>query len=759
VDLPHDWAVEDYGVQDSMRTGPFLKDQEMGDDVGYLRGGTGWYRKTFQLEEKEKEKVVFLHFDGVQTEMKLWVNGSYVGEHVYGYTPFYFDITPWLNRAGTPNNIAIQVVNPGKNSRWYNGSGIYREVRLSLLNPVFLDIWGMGIQTYNTTDSESDVSVDLKYTNQSGEEVDFTLRTEIFSPSGRRVGIQELKGNSGPNGGGTRRIEFSITNPQMWSPDHPALYTARATLIRGKEIMDRAVSTFGIRSILYSSEKGFLLNGKEILLKGACMHHDNGLLGAAAFKRAEERRVEVMKRNGYNAIRTSHNPPSDAFLDACDRLGMLVIDESFDMWEQPKRPNDYHLHFKQWWERDLQAMLMRDRNHPSVIMWSFGNEVRERANEPGIELARKMISVIRSIDPARPITQAICGFWDNPGKSWDASAPAFELLDIGGYNYQWQNYESDHEKYPDRIMFGSESVPMEAYENWHLVETLPYVIGDFVWTGLDYIGESGIGHSLLTEDNGQGGSFLMPWPWYVSWCGDIDITGNKKPQSYYRDVLWGESNLEILVHEPIPPGTSEKISFWGWPREHRHWNWEVPTGTPLVAHVYTRYPAVRLELNGALIGEQQLSDTSRLTAIFTVPYETGELRAIGIRNGVEMEEAVLRTSGPVTGLQLIPEKESIAPGPGEIGFVQLIATDKNGEVVPGSEIPVIIRVSGEGTLLSAGSGSPLAQGSLKDPLVRLYDGRALVIVRSNGKPGTISIEAALGENKAIAETTIDVKSR
>ena len=754
VDLPHDWAIEDHVIQDSVRMGPFQKDLEMGDDVGYLRGGTAWYRKTFIQKKNEADNLVFLHFDGVQTEMKLWVNGGYVGTHVYGYTPFYFEITPWLMEAGQPNVIAVQVINPGKNSRWYTGSGIYRQVHLSQLNPLFLDVWGTYIRTVQLDDSKADIKIDLKYNSKLNEESGFILSTEILSPSGEVVAQLEEDLNAAPLESGMVEISVVVHHPELWSPESPVLYHAWFRIIQEGRTVDEVHTPFGIRTIQYDAEQGFLLNGAPVLMKGACMHHDNGILGTATYERAEERRVEIMKNNGYNAIRTSHNPPSEAFLDACDRLGMLVIDESFDMWVLPKRPNDYHVHYKDWWKMDLETMLLRDRNHPSVIMWSFGNEVKERADSLGIKLAEEMIDHIKTFDVSRPITQAICAFWDNPSKEWDDSAPAFELLDIGGYNYQWRQYESDHRKYPERMMFGSESFPMEAFENWQLVEKYPYVIGDFVWTGMDYIGESGIGHAEYTDDPQRRGTFLMPWPWYVSWCGDIDITGQKKPQSYYRDVVWGESNLEILVHEPVPEGFRESVSMWGWPLEKNHWNWEVDPGTPLQVHVYTSYPSVKVELNGREIGMKNVSSSSKLTATFEVPYEEGELRAIGISDNNEMESKSLKTTGRVIGLRLAPERSVIGAGRGEVAYIHLMAVDQEEQLVPLADIPVTITVEGEGELIAAGNASPEHQGSLQDEACSLFRGRALLVIRSSGNPGRITVKADGFEEGISATTTI-----
>lgn len=757
LDLPHDWSVEDLPIQDTAHVGPFYKELERGDDVGYLRGGTGWYRKKITLKDEEEGKQVILHFDGVQSEMILWVNGHEVGQHVYGYTPFYFDITSFLNPAGVSNQIAVQVINPEQNSRWFNGAGIYRDVTLSILNPLHVDVWGLAITTPHIVNEEALVALDLKFCNKDSSDAQFSLVAEIFSPEGNLVISVDKEGKLNPDAITRMELELRVENPTMWDLENPALYSARISLFQAGRQVDEYNSTFGFRTIEYGVDDGFLLNGQEVLMKGACMHHDNGLLGSSAFQRAEERRVRIMKENGYNAIRTSHNPPSKHFLDACDRLGMLVIDESFDMWIQPKRPNDYHLHFEQWWQKDLESMLLRDRNHPSVVMWSFGNEVQERANPDGVAIAAKMIAYIKSVDPTRPITQAVCGFWDNPGKEWDESAPAFEPLDIGGYNYQWANYESDHAKYPGRIMYGSESVPKEAYENWQLVKEQSYVIGDFVWTGMDYLGESGIGHTNYVTDPSARGNFLMPWPWYISWCGDIDIIGNKKPQSWYRDVVWDRSHLEILVHEPVPEGIQEVVSFWGWPKEEKRWNWEGHEGKSLQVHVYSSYPEVRLELNDSIVGQQTLAEDARLTATFMVPYEPGEIKAIGMENGEERESKVIRTTGQVSRLQLIPERTNIDANLNELVFIRVQGVDTDNQVVPHASTGLTVEITGEGELLAAGNACPEAQGSLQDEAFQLFRGEALVIVRSTGDAGSISIRVASETPDSQTQTTITVR--
>ena len=537
----------------------------------------------------------------------------------------------------------------------------------------------------------------------------------------------------------------NVNNPALWQINSPALYTARLMIKQENLLIDEYTVDFGIRSIDFSAKRGFLLNGKQVLLKGANLHHDNGLLGAAAFERAEYRRVEIMKKNGFNSIRTSHNPPSEHFLKACDRLGVLVIDEAFDMWELPKRKNDYHQYFKKHWEFDLEAMMLRDRNHPCIIMWSFGNETQERSRPRGIEIAKMLGDKIRSIDSTRPNTQSVCDFWDNPGLIWDEHTPAtFAVTDIAGYNYQPYNYEPDHEKYPERIMYGSESHAKDAFLYWEMVTKLPYVIGDYIWTGMDYMGEAGIGVSkyISGEPNIQ---HPQPWPWFNANCGDIDLTGNKKPQSYYRDVVWDESDLEILVHEPIPEGKKEFVDAWGWPREEPHWNWEGSEGDTLEVNVYSSLPLVKLYLNDRFIGEKEIDLKKGITAVFKVPYQPGELKATARGQDNREESKVLTTTGKVSNLNLSAERNTIQASHQEIVYVTLSATDQEKRLVPNASLPVEITLDGEGTLLAAGNGSPFIEGSIQDNDFNFHRGRGLIIIRSTGKAGNIAL-AVKSEN-------------
>jgi beta-galactosidase len=739
VHLPHDWSIVDYEIQDSFHIGPFYKNLTQGDDVGYLRNGTAWYRKAFMTPENRDGEQYIIDFDGVQTQMELWVNGEKMGEHVYGYTPFKFNITAALNEPGASNIIAVKTMNAGENSRWFTGAGIYRPVTISILNPVSAAPWGVYLTTSRVTAEDALVNVEVTVDNRLETDAEIQCEVQIISPENE---ITELSTNAVlTNGHYSAVMEASvrIMNPMLWNVDQPNLYKAVVTILSNGKETDRYQSTFGIRSIEYSVGDGFLINGEEILMKGACMHHDNGLLGAAAFPMAERRRVRIMKENGFNAIRTSHNPPSEDFLNACDSIGMLVIDESFDHWIKPKRSNDYSNYFEQWHIRDVQAMAYRDRNHPSVVMWSFGNEVQERADPEGIEIGKTLIAAIREIDNTRPVTQAVCRFWDNPGKEWDYSAGAFGILDIGGYNYEYLNYESDHLKYPDRIMYGSESAPQHAWENWEMVKKHSYVIGDFVWTGMDYLGESGIGHNFYSGDDD---SFLPPWPWYVSWCGDIDILGNKKPQSHYRDVVWGESNLEIMVSRPVPDGKIPRISYWGWHDELNSWNWEGHEGQPMKVRVYSSFPEVRLELNGNVVGTRRIGPDDKYLAEFDLKYSPGELKATGMNGDEVMESVALKTADAEHKLLIDPETDQLTADKNSIAYIHVLAIDQDGVYAVTDESEVVVKVSGPAKLQAAGNANPMHQGSFTDGIFNLFRGKGMVIVRSTGEPGEIVVEVS-----------------
>ena len=486
-----------------MHAGPFdLYASEGQVSTGWTVGGMGWYRKTFDKPQVPPGGKAELRFEGVYMNCDVWLNGAHLGNHPYGYTEFAFDATPHLKDG--KNTVAVRVNNTGRNSRWYSGSGIFRKVWLGVDRPCAHS--RRTACTSRTPEVGKDaalVNVEVTVESSAASATRATARVRLLDASGATAGEAQAPVTVPAGGSATATCAVHLANPRLWSPDDPHLYRAEVLIEADRKVADATSLHIGVRKIEIDAAQGLRINGESIKLRGGCVHHDNGPLGSACIPRAEERRVEILKANGYNAIRTSHNPPSRDFLDACDRLGMVVIDEAFDCWESGnKNPQDYHLYFKDWWQRDLESMILRDRNHPSVILWSIGNEINERAEPHGVEIGKALAALAHKLDPTRKVTAAICHAWDHPGQTWQDMQPAFTYLDVGGYNYQWAEYEKDHAKYPDRIMAGTESFPNQAFQNWSAVEKNSWVIGDFIWTAIDYLGESGIGHASIR--NGPG---------------------------------------------------------------------------------------------------------------------------------------------------------------------------------------------------------------------------------------------------------------
>ncbi len=741
IDLPHDWSIEKLpGQEPGKVVGPFSIDSPGKTATGHTVGGTAWYRKKFTLSPDKTYSRTIINFDGVYMNCDVWVNGKLVGSHPYGYTAFHYDISEFLNPSGTENVIAVKVKNEGKNSRWYSGSGIYRHVTLIQKQNISVSHNGVFISTVVATPDEATIQIAATVDAVLDVSQEVKLAISIAGPGGEVLSETETEAEMLAT---ELKIikDISIPNPELWSIEEPNLYTANIKVIANNKVTDEVSATFGIRTIHFDAQTGFTLNGKPVLLKGGCLHHDNGFLGAAAIDRAEERRVELMKNYGFNAIRSSHNPPSDAFLDACDRIGVLVIDEAFDQWQRPKNPEDYHLYFDEWWEKDLESMINRDKNHPSVIFWSIGNEINERADSAGFVIRKKLVKKAKELDPTRPVTEGICGFWDHPGQEWSTTIPAFADLDISGYNYRRDQYDADHAKFPNRIIMATESYPGDSYEYWQYVKNHPHIIGDFVWTSMDYLGETGIGHTRYTDDPDKG--LLRQWPWFNAYCGDIDLCGNKKPQLLYRDVIWDNSELEIAVHTPLPEGKTEFVNYWGWPDEVQSWNWVGHEGQELDVRVFSSYPVVRLELNEKVIAEKKISDSSRYIANFKVPYERGVLKAIAVVDGEEVATKELQTTGIPSKINLVPDKSTIKADRNDLAFVKVEITDSQGNIVPDAAIPMTFSISGSGEIAGSGNSCPYDMESFNNPVCTSYRGKALVIIRPlmNKSTGMIILNA------------------
>lgn len=741
VELPHDWSIEL----------PRKAGNECGTAGGFFEMGIGWYRKALQAPQEWAGKKVFVEFEGVYMNAEIWLNEHYVTRHPYGYTTFLADLTPYL-RLGEENLLRVRVDNSHqRNSRWYSGSGIYRPAWLIVAEPVHLAQWGVFVSTPEVSAEAATVRVAWTVRNASQTAQEISLRGRVAGPDGLAVEVLEASGKVPAGAAAEFSAQAVVEKPALWSLEHPNLYSLHSELRGDDGLLDVETTAFGVRKMEFSAKKGFLLNGAPVKLKGGCVHHDNGVLGSASYARSEERKVEIHKASGYNAIRTAHNPPSPSFLDACDRLGMLVMDEAFDCWREGKNIGDYHVAFDDWWARDIDAMVHRDRNHPCIFAWSIGNEVLERDRPEGAGIARFLAERVRQGDPTRPITSAICGTWTK--RTWRDTDATFAQLDLGGYNYQWQNYEPDHELFPERMMMGTESFPLEAFENWDQVEKHSYVLGDFVWTSLDYLGETGIGRTFY--DDAQR-AFLGEYPWHQANCGDLDLCGFKRPQSYYRDLLWDAgTKLYIAVHDPVPAGKERKVSQWGWPLVWPNWNWAGHEGETFKIDVYSAFDETELLLNGVSLGRKPSGKAEKHIASFEAEYQPGELKAVGYRSGKKAGESVVRTLGPAVALRLTPDRPRLKAQSGDLCYVTVEVVDESGTMHPADDRTVYFSVQGEGSLLAVGSANPVSEENYTGNFRTTYKGRCLAVLKTSGQAGTITLRAmADGLRPAEVQVTV-----
>ena len=711
VDLPHDWAIA-YAPDPATGTS--------GTDGGWYPGGKGEYRKTFATPKTE---IVKLHFEGVYQKAEVFVNGQKAGQHAYGYTPFTIDVTPYLYQDKRENEVVVKVDNSEQpNCRWYTGSGIYRHVWLQAMPALHIAENGVFVTTHDISAERAIVGVEVTVANES----DRDRNAMVVVDSGMMMVAVPARQTK------TVATSYAVRNPHLWSPDDPYLYETKVELKESGIVIDEHRARFGIRSFSYDAEGGFVLNGKPLLINGACVHHDDGVLGAMAFDAAEIRKVRQMKEAGFNLIRTSHNPTTRAFLDACDSLGMLVIGEAFDGWRTAKKPYDYSTLIDSCYREDIRAMVERDRNHPSIICWSIGNEVIERKDIRVITTARQLKQAILDYNKTRPVTEALCA-WDD---DWEIYDPHFDVLDIGGYNYMIHKHATDHQRNPRRVMWQTESYPRDAFQNWALVHGYPYIIGDIVWTGLDYLGEAGIGRYYY-EGERAGEHYVdggQP-DWHGAYCGDVDVTGWRKPISHYREMLWKDSkDLYMAVKEP--DGYHGKIleTRWSvWPT-WESWNWPSWEGKPIDVEVYTKAPEVTLYLNDKPIGTKAVSQSTEYKAVFTVPYEAGTLRA-----EAGGKRATLSTAGEPARLRLTADRYVMTAGGQDLSFITVEVIDREGRVCPNAAIPCEAIVKGQGTLLSFASADLKDREPYTSPCVTTWKGRALLVVRSSQKKGKAQV--------------------
>ena len=745
VDLPHDWDIFE---------GPNSGQGATGNGGGWFEAGKGEYRKQFTIDNSQfiiDNSLVKLHFEGVYQKAEVYVNGQKAaiereqsdvhtssaereqarpkvkaGQHHYGYMPFTVDVTPYIHKDKKQvNEVIVKVDNSEQpNCRWYSGSGIYRHVWLETMPALHIAENGVFVTTPEVSADKAKVQVEVMLQNESNNDQQALVEVE-----GQQ---REVSLKAGENKAVT--FTYTIDNPKLWSPESPYLYTANAKLYSEKlSTFNSQLSTkFGVRSFSFDAENGFVLNGKKVLINGACVHHDDGVLGAMAFDDAEIRKVRQMKEAGFNLIRTSHNPTTRAFLDACDSLGMLVIDEAFDGWRTQKNPYDYSTVIDSCFRDDIHAMVLRDRNHPCVISWSIGNEVIERKDIRVVHTARQMKKAIHELDTTRPVTEALCA-WD---RDWEIYDPHAEVLDVAGYNYMIFKHASDHERDPKRVIWQTESYPRDAYTNWATAYVFPYVVGDIVWTGLDYLGESGIGRNYYTGER-EGESWIEGGQpeWHGAPCGDVDITGWRKPISHYREMLWNEGTpLYMAVREPNGYHGEIHTTMWSvWPT-WESWTWPGWEGKPITVEVYTKAPEVKLYLDDKLVGTMKVDRSTEFKAVFSVPYQTGTLRAEAAGKSV-----TLKTAGEPSRLRLTPDRTVMQADGQSLTYVTVEVLDKDGTLVPEAAIDCEAVVKGTGKLLAFASADLKDTEPYPTPRVKTWKGRAILVVRSTQKKGSINV--------------------
>ncbi len=751
LSLPHDWSIESN----------FSKDAPATNQGGSLPGGIGWYRKTFSLPLAAKGKKVTIVFDGVYKNSEVWINGRYLGKRPNGYANFSYELTPYLLFDKT-NVIAVKVDNTAQpDSRWYTGSGIYRDVKLVITNKISFAENGIYITTEHTKD---DAQVNIKATIEAGGQNTglYQVKYSVIDAKGKAVAdanyhtavMQQLQGKLT-----TELFTYGIKQPVLWSADKPSLYKLKATLLVNGGIQDEITVPFGIRSFYFDAAKGFFLNNKPVKLKGVCLHHDLGALGAAFNREAAKRQLQLLKEMGCNAIRCSHNPPAAAFLDLCDEMGFLVIDEAFDMWKKKKNKYDYHLNFEEWCEKDLSAMVLRDRNHPSIIAWSIGNEIREQFDSSGLTITRKLSEVVKGLDPSRPVIAALTETVYE--KNFIAQSGALDLL---GFNYKHFDYDSLPVRFPGQKFIATETASAletrgvyeshsdsiktwppgakeqdkfegnpdytaSAYDNtkaywggvhektWLAVKNRPFMAGAFVWSGIDYLGEP------------------VPYPQFPSrssYYGIIDLAGLPKDVYYMYQSEWTDKPVLHLFP---------------------HWTWK-KGDTVDVWSYYNNADEVELYVNNKSVGKKSKTD-STLHVMWRVPYEAGAIKVVSRRNNKIILTKEIKTAGKPYRVELIASKKSLRNDGKDLSFITARVVDKNGNLVPDAGHRIRFTVSGPGIVAGTDNGYQADTISLKNNQRHAWKGMALAIVQSSEKKGNITLKA---DSAGLLPAIISLKS-
>ncbi len=775
VRLPYDAMIHETKTQNTKNA----------HQTGYYPGFQYIYSKTFFAPIEWKEKKVVVEFEGVYMNTRVFVNGDDAGGCINGYTNFYIDLGGFL-RYGEENVIQVVANNSAeRNSRWYSGSGIYRDVNLHVGDTLSILPEGLRISTPEMDADCATVIVETALENCARLPRRIMLETSIFNEKGERVAgdWMPLTVYAGQKEKIYQRI--LLAQPKLWSPELPNLYTCGVRLLENDFVIDKSTSTFGVRKLSLDAMRGLRINGKTVKLRGGCMHHDNGVIGAATFERAEERRCQIMKEAGFNCIRSAHNPMSKAMLRACDKLGMLVIDELSDMWTRGKNANDYSSSFTDHWENDVERMVVKDFNHPCVIFYVTGNEIPESGTARGARMQRAIAEKIRSLDNTRYITCAINGILANTehliefihsgndekeepkpagsdmendilacmtGPEADAMAVSEHLsnvirefaapLDVAGYNYLTGRHEQEKSINPNRVVLGIETFPSQIARLWDIVERNAHVIGDMAWSGWDYLGEAGMG--IFYYDGRKG--FYPNWPCTAANAGDIDLTGYRRPLSYLRETVYGIRKEPYLVIERVDHfGQKPSKTPWMWRDAIASWTWDGWEGKPARVIVISAAQEVELILNGTSLGRKPAGREHAFEAEFEVTYKPGELTAIGYDDGAETGTFTLETAGTPARLNVKSDRKSLLAGGEDLAFIAVTLADNEGRENVQEKRTVSIEVSGEGTLQGFGSANPETTASYDSTAWETYDGRLLAVIRSGMRAGEIKVRFSADE--------------
>lgn len=729
LDVPHDWSIE----------GPFDKDNPTRGSGGFLPAGIGWYRKQFTLPTNDANQRVFIEFDGVMANSDVWINGFHLGQRPYGYVSFAYELTEHLNFGGKPNVVAVRADNSGQPaSRWYSGAGIYRHVRLVITSPVHVMQWGNFVTTPTITAQQASVRVVSKVINQSDKARLISLQTEVVAPSGEVATRNETKSQTiAPGESIDIERDLIVRNPQRWDLDHPCLYRLVTTVSDGTFQLDKEITPFGIREFKFDADTGFWLNGRNFKLKGVCIHHDGGAFGAAVPLRVWERRLEILKQLGVNAIRTAHNPPAPEFLDLCDRMGFIVMDEMFDCWTVAKNPYDYHLYFKDWSIIDTRDTVRRDRNHPSIVVYSAGNEIHDT---PKPEIAKpilaSLVAVFHAEDPSRPVTQALF----RPNVSHDYENGLADLLDVVGQNYRESEILAAHQQKPARKILGTENRHDRAV--WlALRDNRPYA-GQFLWTGIDYLGEA------------------FAWPTVGHGSGLIDRTGWIRPLGFERQSWWSDKPMVFITRRVAPTALSPTDPGYQPDPQRRQQQVLFPDWTPksLEPHnenveIYSNCEMVELFLNGKSLGSKpRPADDSPRN--WDVPFTAGTIKAVATNGGRIVATHELRTAGAPARIVLSADRNRLTNSWDDVSHVTVNVVDADGVLVPGADNLIEFTVTGPGFVAAVDNGDNSSHELFQANSRRVFQGECLAMIKTKASTGRVTITAS---SPGLRDSTITIR--